>query len=180
MGADEVRIDRGGKLDLATFPSSIGDEWGPGYDSSPRPMSIDVLLITSNAVRDEEAYFPLLARRATIVLMTFQQDPVFFGQIGQAPPGRQHRRRHRAWRQRRVSRARSASAATPSSARWATACRRPGSISNPINGILPDSAAAMAEPALPRPTMPTCVCIVRFLLHGEIATIDRQLGAGDV
>jgi D-arabinose 1-dehydrogenase-like Zn-dependent alcohol dehydrogenase len=76
MGADEVRIDRGGKLDLATFPSSIGDEWGPGYDSSPQPMSIDVLLITSNAVRDVEAYFPLLARRATIVLMTIQQDPV--------------------------------------------------------------------------------------------------------
>ena len=39
-------------------------------------MSIDVLLITSNAVRDLKGYFPLLARRATIVLMTIQQKPI--------------------------------------------------------------------------------------------------------
>jgi alcohol dehydrogenase (NADP+) len=74
LGADEVRVE--GMLEKATFPSSVGDEWGPGYETIPQPMSIDVLLITSNAVRDLEAYLPLLARRATIVLMTIQQEPV--------------------------------------------------------------------------------------------------------
>src|SRR5919204_3942259 len=49
---------------------------------------------------------------------------------------------------------------THSSARWATACRRSGFVSKPTRGILPDSAVAMAEPALPRPTIPTVVCIV--------------------
>jgi alcohol dehydrogenase (NADP+) len=52
------------------------DEWGPVYTTLPQPMTIDVLLITSNAVRDLQAYFPLLARRATIVLMTIQSDPI--------------------------------------------------------------------------------------------------------
>jgi len=76
LGADEVRIDRGGTLDLATFPSSVGGELGPTYGILPDPMHIDVLLITSNAVRDLEACFPLLARRAKIVLMTIQTDPI--------------------------------------------------------------------------------------------------------
>lgn len=39
-----------------------------------QPSPIDVLLVTSNAVPDLANYFPLLARRATIVLMTIQQD----------------------------------------------------------------------------------------------------------
>src|SRR5262252_742898 len=51
-----------------------------------------------------------------------------------------------------------------SSARCATACRRSGFTSKPTRPILPDSAIAMAEPALPRPTIPTLVCIGCFLL----------------
>jgi len=74
LGADEVRVE--GKLEKAAFPSGGGDEWGPDYTTLPRPMSIDVLLITSNAVKELEAYFPLLARRATIVLMTIQMEPI--------------------------------------------------------------------------------------------------------
>lgn len=74
LGADEVRLES--MLDKAVFPSSPEDEWGPVYTTIPQPMSIDVLLITSNAIGDLEACFPLLARRATIVLMTIQQDPI--------------------------------------------------------------------------------------------------------
>src|SRR4029450_2081736 len=53
---------------------------------------------------------------------------------------------------------------THSSARWATACRRSGFASKPTRGILPDRAVAMAEPALPRPTIPTVVCMVWSLM----------------
>jgi len=74
LGADEVRVE--GMLDRA-FVSNPEDESATPYTtSSPRPMSIDVLLITSNAVQELEAYLPLLARRATIVLMTIQQEPI--------------------------------------------------------------------------------------------------------
>src|SRR6266446_9614391 len=58
----------------------------------------------------------------------------------------------------------SASDGTHSSVRWATACRRSGFVSKPTRGILPDRAVAMAEPALPRPTIPTVVCIVCSLM----------------
>jgi alcohol dehydrogenase (NADP+) len=74
LGADEVRFET--FLDGAVFPTSEEDEWGPVGTSLPAPMSIDVLLITSNAIRDLKAYFPLLARRATIVLMTIQENPI--------------------------------------------------------------------------------------------------------
>lgn len=74
LGADEVRVE--GMLDRAFVSSPDDDDSDPHYTTTPQPMSIDVLLVTSNAVQDLEAYFPLLARRATIVLMTIQQDPV--------------------------------------------------------------------------------------------------------
>jgi alcohol dehydrogenase (NADP+) len=74
LGADEIR--RESFLDCVIFPTSEEDEWGPVGTSIPQPMSIDVLLITSNAVRDLKGYFPLLARRATIVLMTIQEKPI--------------------------------------------------------------------------------------------------------
>lgn len=73
LGADEIRVE--GMLDRA-YVSSPEDQSTPRYTTSPQPMSIDVLLITSNAVQDLDAYLPLLARRATIVLMTIQQDPI--------------------------------------------------------------------------------------------------------
>lgn len=56
-------------------------------NESPQPMSIDVLLITSNAVPDLEKYLPLLARRATIVLMTIQQDPLSIPYMSFVLPG---------------------------------------------------------------------------------------------
>lgn len=74
LGADEIRHES--FLDYVLFPTSEEDEWGPVGTNIPQPMSIDVLLITSNAVRDLKGYFPLLARRATIVLMTIQQKPI--------------------------------------------------------------------------------------------------------
>ncbi|KAF2211088.1 hypothetical protein CERZMDRAFT_98819 [Cercospora zeae-maydis SCOH1-5] len=42
----------------------------------PQPANINVLLITSNAVPKLETVLPLLARRATIVLMTIQIEPL--------------------------------------------------------------------------------------------------------
>ena len=66
LGADEVRSTN--NLGMALT------EGGSKSTSMPQPMCIDTLLITSNAVPDLTAYFPLLARRATIVLMTIQQD----------------------------------------------------------------------------------------------------------
>jgi alcohol dehydrogenase (NADP+) len=83
LGVDEIRLE--GKLDKVV--SREEDEWGPVYTTLPQPMTIDVLLITSNAVRELQAYFPLLARRATIVLMTIQQEPVSIPYIPFILPG---------------------------------------------------------------------------------------------
>lgn len=68
LGADEVRNVN--NLHLSYTKGSR-----TGLDS-PQPMSIDVLLVTSNAIPDLTPYFGLLARRATIVLMTIQQNPI--------------------------------------------------------------------------------------------------------
>lgn len=58
-------------------PSPYGDQPEvQGHVDTSNPSPIDVLLITSNAVPDLEPYLPILARRATIVLMTIQQDSV--------------------------------------------------------------------------------------------------------
>lgn len=84
LGADEFRCTS----DLAKRTISMWPGVFPSHSDldprelvempelSPRHMSIDVLLITSNVVPDLEKYLPLLARRATIVLMTIQQDPI--------------------------------------------------------------------------------------------------------
>lgn len=66
LGADEFR--RAG--DLGKSHTS------EGIEELPNPMNINVLLITSNAVPNLETIFPLLARRATIVLMTIQMEPL--------------------------------------------------------------------------------------------------------
>lgn len=73
MGADEVRFTEDLELSY-TQDSTIPGELEA--TELPEPMSIDVLLITSNAIPDLSAYFGLLARRATIVLMTIQQEPI--------------------------------------------------------------------------------------------------------
>ncbi|UJO25180.1 hypothetical protein CLAFUW4_14432 [Fulvia fulva] len=69
LGADEV-------LDLSALPSSPAGE-------------IDVLLVTSNAVPSLESLLPLLARRATIVLMTIQQDSLEIPYMPFILPGHQ-------------------------------------------------------------------------------------------
>ncbi|KAK5733613.1 hypothetical protein LTR17_009603 [Elasticomyces elasticus] len=68
MGADECRST--GELEHIWKP----EEDGIVASDDPNPMSINVLLITSNQVPDVEQLLPLLARRATIVLMTIQQE----------------------------------------------------------------------------------------------------------
>ncbi|KAK3619553.1 hypothetical protein LTR56_023933 [Elasticomyces elasticus] len=70
MGADECRIS--GALEQVWRP----DEGGIVVSSDPDPRNINTLLITSNQVPDVEQLLPLLARRATIVLMTIQQEPL--------------------------------------------------------------------------------------------------------
>jgi D-arabinose 1-dehydrogenase-like Zn-dependent alcohol dehydrogenase len=73
LGADEVRMTD--KLHLS-YTQTDGPDPQPRITDLPQPMSIDVLLVTSNAIPDLSAYLGLLARRATIVLMTIQQDSI--------------------------------------------------------------------------------------------------------
>lgn len=73
LGADEVRTTD--KLHLS-YTQTDGQNSQHKITDLPQPMSIDVLLITSNAIPDLSTYLGLLARRATIVLMTIQQDPI--------------------------------------------------------------------------------------------------------
>ncbi|KAF2163095.1 hypothetical protein M409DRAFT_68722 [Zasmidium cellare ATCC 36951] len=64
LGADEFRYaDRIGSVHRRF-----------GAVDEPNSMNIDVLLVTSNAVPKLETVLPLLARRATVVLMTIQQE----------------------------------------------------------------------------------------------------------
>ncbi|CAK3777865.1 alcohol dehydrogenase [Lecanosticta acicola] len=67
LGADEFR--HAARLDHGT---ALGGD----IRDDPIPMDINILLITSNAVPDLEKLLPLLARRATIVLMTIQLEPL--------------------------------------------------------------------------------------------------------
>ena len=73
LGADEVRTTDNLHL---SYTQTDGQNSQPQITDLPQPMSIDVLLITSNAIPDLSAYLGLLARRATIVLMTIQQDSI--------------------------------------------------------------------------------------------------------
>lgn len=73
LGADEVRMTD--KLHLSYTQTDDQNSQAQITDL-PQPMSIDVLLITSNAIPDLSNYLGLLARRATIVLMTIQQDSI--------------------------------------------------------------------------------------------------------
>lgn len=76
LGADEYRS-------LAHGDLSSGRH-GP---LEPEPRNIDVLLITSNIVPDLEEILPLLARRATVVLMTIQQEPLSVPYMSFVLPG---------------------------------------------------------------------------------------------
>lgn len=67
LGADEYR-------DLRESAKSHTPQREATEDAEPR--NINVLLVTSNAVPDLSTIFPLLARRATIVLMTIQLDAI--------------------------------------------------------------------------------------------------------
>jgi D-arabinose 1-dehydrogenase-like Zn-dependent alcohol dehydrogenase len=73
LGADEVRMTD--KLHLS-HTQTDGQTSQPQITDLPQPMSIDVLLITSNAIPNLSTFLGLLARRATIVLMTIQQDSI--------------------------------------------------------------------------------------------------------
>ncbi|KAK4966406.1 hypothetical protein LTR42_011569 [Elasticomyces elasticus] len=68
MGADECRST--GELEQIWRPH----EDGIVVSDDPHPRNVNILLITSNQVPDLEQLLPLLARRATIVLMTIQQE----------------------------------------------------------------------------------------------------------
>jgi D-arabinose 1-dehydrogenase-like Zn-dependent alcohol dehydrogenase len=66
LGASEFR-------DLSEI-STAHHQQGPITDATP--MNINVILITSNKVPAMEIVLPLLARRATIVLMTIQEEAI--------------------------------------------------------------------------------------------------------
>jgi alcohol dehydrogenase (NADP+) len=88
LGADEVRTTD--KLHLSytqTRSTHDSQDSPPQTTDLPQPMSVDVLLITSNAIPDLNAYFGLLARRATIVLMTIQQDAISVPYMSFVLPG---------------------------------------------------------------------------------------------
>lgn len=77
LGADEIRtMDKLHLSHTQTRRTHGGQDSHYQTTDLPKPMSIDVLLITSNAIPDLSAYLGLLARRATIVLMTIQQDSI--------------------------------------------------------------------------------------------------------
>ncbi|KAH9816983.1 alcohol dehydrogenase [Teratosphaeria destructans] len=65
LGADEFRS-------LGDLTAVYRREAADGRVEDAEPMSINILLLTSNEVPDLEPILPLLARRATIVLMTIQ------------------------------------------------------------------------------------------------------------
>lgn len=71
LGSDEYRLIH--DAENCYRKGSSGD-----YEShhDPQPRNINVLLITSNEVPALETIMPLLARRATIVLMTIQTQPL--------------------------------------------------------------------------------------------------------
>ena len=81
MGADECRNTE----ELAkVWRKSDADETA---SDEPNPMSIDILLVTSNEAPELDSLLPLLARRATIVLMTIQRKPLSLPYMGFVLPG---------------------------------------------------------------------------------------------
>ncbi|KAK3112388.1 hypothetical protein LTR53_011384 [Teratosphaeriaceae sp. CCFEE 6253] len=70
MGADEGRCT----ADLSRVLRQVDGE--AQASDEPAPMNVNILLVTSNEVPELGALLPLLARRATIVLMTIQQTPL--------------------------------------------------------------------------------------------------------
>ncbi|KAI5364561.1 Putative NAD(P)-binding domain superfamily [Septoria linicola] len=68
LGSDEFR-------DSKKISHAFTEGAAEGREDA-QPANINVLLITSNAVPKLETVLPLLARRATIVLMTIQMEPL--------------------------------------------------------------------------------------------------------
>jgi len=79
LGADEFRLQED-PLPWANTEFSINTSKGNG-------KMIDVLLITSNALPEWRRLLPILARRATIVLMTIQSEPLAIPYMSFILPG---------------------------------------------------------------------------------------------
>jgi alcohol dehydrogenase (NADP+) len=88
LGADEVRTTDKLHLSHTQTSSTHGSQNSPPQTTEqPQSMAIDVLLITSNAIPYLSAYFGLLARRATIFLMTIQQARISIPYMSFVLPG---------------------------------------------------------------------------------------------
>jgi D-arabinose 1-dehydrogenase-like Zn-dependent alcohol dehydrogenase len=74
LGADEI-------VDLKRLQADDGPKMANEF------KKVDVLLITANAVPNLEKLLPFLATRATIVLMTIQQDTISIPYMGFVLPG---------------------------------------------------------------------------------------------
>ncbi|KAI4716742.1 GroES-like protein [Aureobasidium sp. EXF-10727] len=72
LGADELRVLS--KIRDSIRPSTSGGDYE--ISDSPPTSLIDILLVCANETPDLEAILPYLARRATIVLMSIQQNPL--------------------------------------------------------------------------------------------------------
>ncbi|KAK5136197.1 hypothetical protein LTR08_004034 [Meristemomyces frigidus] len=82
LGADDVRLLE----DMETCHQR--DIEGRHHShADPKPMNINVLLVTSNEVPHLERLMPLLARRATIVLMTIQEQALNIPYMSFVLPG---------------------------------------------------------------------------------------------
>lgn len=67
---------QGAGSETVTFPPAPQSRVALYCPPEEKPMHINVLLITSNKVPNLEHILPLLARRARLVLMTIQQEPL--------------------------------------------------------------------------------------------------------
>jgi alcohol dehydrogenase (NADP+) len=84
ISSSNRKVEDAFKLGADDYRSAvdIGDRFLPAAEgrfsvhNEPQPMNINVLLITSNEITTLEPFMPLLAGRATIVLMTIQQQPL--------------------------------------------------------------------------------------------------------
>ncbi|KAK5114235.1 hypothetical protein LTR85_010300 [Meristemomyces frigidus] len=82
LGADEFRL-----MNDSSHCYRTKSDGGYEFLEEPQPMNINTLLITSSEVPNLEPVMPLLARRATIVLMTIQQQPLSIPYMSFVLPG---------------------------------------------------------------------------------------------
>lgn len=85
LGADEVRmLDN---INNALRPGSHGEIGSINREKNNSKSLVDVLLICANETPDFEKVLPFLARRATIVLMSIQQQPLIIPYMPFILPG---------------------------------------------------------------------------------------------